>query len=74
MASLSHISSNYGPTLNNPFGPNSFPTPTASWMPAEDTRYSGGEETDRGSSGRDPGFTFGFEGQGLDPFEQMAKE
>ena len=72
---------NNGPTLNNPFGANSFPTPTASWTQlspssdepkySDDRRYndSGDRQGSSSGSGYNP-----FEPQGFDPFEQMAKE
>ena len=72
---------NNGPTLNNAFGSNSFPTPTASWTQLspssnenkysnnEDRRYSDYDVDDKSSSGYNP-----FQPQGYDPFQQMAKE
>ena len=77
-------SNNNGPTLNNPFGSNSFPTPTASWTqlsprPDDDRRYDerrfsgAGEEHGISSSQKESEFPF-FQPQGYDPFEQMAKE
>ena len=80
--------SNNGPTFNNPFGSNSFPTPTASWTQLspgyddrrysseDDRRYSSdGGEDKLGSSHQTASNPFNFgQQQGFDPFEQMAKE
>ena len=69
---------NNGPTLNNPFGSNSFPTPTASWTQLspssdnnDDRRYNeyDTDERQESGSGYNP-----FQPQGYDPFTQMAKE
>ena len=71
-------SDNNGPTMNNPFGSNSFPTPTASWTQlspsadnSDDRRYNdyGADEKQESGSGYNP-----FQPQGYDPFQQMAKE